>query len=121
MRAYLTVLIWLGALLTNAYSVSTCPVLYQHGQRRQDVVPWNVTWAAQPAKWWKTDYLIPYCIDCKDACPACVVEQLADPLNLDCKDMYANDESIASRSWKLGDILTIIMAHAQELLPKEKT
>ena len=82
------------------------------------MVPWNVTWAAQPAKWWKADYLVPYCVTCKDACPACVEGQFANH-KLDCKDMYAYDESIASRSWKLGEILTIIMAHAQELLPKK--
>jgi len=98
MRVYLSLLVWFGYVYECALSrrlidsttleisnlsappgvkTTACPVFYHQGQHRQDVVPWNKTWATQPVDWWKGDYLIPYCYHCRDkkpaVCPACVV------------------------------------------------
>jgi len=142
MRVYLSLLVWFGYVYECALSrrlidstaleislsapagvkTTACPVFYHQGQHRQDVLPWNTTWATQPADWWKGDYLIPYCFHCRDkepaVCPACVVKRLHNTTD-NCTEFYANDKHMASHSWKLGEVLRIIQDRAKELLPPE--
>jgi len=86
---------------TASDSTADCLATFDGPTPRWEIHPWNQSWVLNPNPWIKLDYIIPYCNACN--CSPKTVGQ-----------------HMASRSWKLSELIRIIEATSPESIPAAK-